>query len=104
VQRDGKIHLINENGGFIAEYSKNQFTEAYKEADRLNSRIDNNQVIGKQLSIKITPKIKESTSKGIPLFQKNLSEKGITPTVAGFVNQKTGDVYIDKDNPNIVNT
>jgi hypothetical protein len=81
--------------------NREQFIQDLEDVDSTN---DISSKINKQLSIKITPKIKESTSKGIPLFQKNLSEKGVTPTVAGFVNQKTGDVYIDKNNPNIANT
>lgn len=70
VQRDGSIRLINENGGFIAEYNKNQFKEAYKEADRLNERIDSSQVVGKQLSIPITPEMRMNLNSAVPLFQK----------------------------------
>jgi hypothetical protein len=69
VQRDGSIRLINEGGGFIAEYNKNQFDEAYKEADRLNERIDNSQVVGKQLSIPITPEMRMNLNGAVPLFQ-----------------------------------
>ena len=69
VQRDGSIRLINEGGGFIAEYNKNQFDEAYKEADRLNERIDNSQIVGRQLSIPITPEMRMNLNSAVPLFQ-----------------------------------
>jgi len=69
VQRDGSIRLINEGGGFIAEYNKNQFEEAYREADRLNERIDNSQVVGEQLSIPITPEMRMNLNRAVPLFQ-----------------------------------
>lgn len=69
VQRDGSIRLINEGGGFIAEYNKNQFDEAYKEADRLNERIDNSQIVGRQLSIPITPEMRMNLNNAVPLFQ-----------------------------------
>ena len=82
-------------GKLIATNGNELYAKALSSQQNGTYKLIGNKTLSKQLSIKLTPKIAEKTSKGIPLFMKDKAGE-----VYGFYDTETGTVHLNPDKIN----